>query len=40
MNCPHCQEALGLNNICINPACSYFGTIIKSSENSHLNDTK
>ena len=26
MKCPHCQEELGLNNICINVACSYFGT--------------
>lgn len=25
MKCPHCGEELGLNNICINPLCSYFG---------------
>ena len=40
MKCPHCQEELGLNDICINPACSYFGTIINSSEKSNLNDTE
>lgn len=38
MKCPHCQEELGLNNICINPVCSYFSSTIESSENSHLND--
>ena len=38
MNCPNCHEELGLNDICINPACSYFGSIIKSSEKSNLND--
>lgn len=37
MKCPHCQEELGLNNICINPVCSYFSSTIESSENSHLN---
>lgn len=35
MKCPHCQEELGLNNICINPACSYFSTTVKSSEKSN-----
>jgi len=40
MKCPHCQENLGLNDICINPACSYFGTIIKSSEKPNLNDNE
>ena len=40
MKCPHCQEELGLNDICINPSCSYFGTIINSSEKSDLNDTE
>lgn len=39
MKCPHCQEELGLNDICINPACSYFGNIIESSKKSNLNDT-
>ena len=38
MKCPHCQEELGLNDICINPSCSYFGAIINSSEKSDLND--
>ncbi|BCZ49058.1 hypothetical protein psyc5s11_51250 [Clostridium gelidum] len=40
MKCPHCQEELGLNDICINPACSYFGTKIEFSEKSHLNSTE
>ena len=40
MKCPHCQEELGLNDICINPSCSYFGAIINSSEKSDLNDTE
>lgn len=40
MKCPHCQEELGLNNICINPACSYFSTTIQSSENLNLNNKK
>lgn len=40
MKCPHCQEELGLNNICINVVCSYFGTEINSSDNSNLNDTE
>lgn len=40
MKCPHCQEELGLNNICINPVCSYFSRTIESSENSHLTNTK
>lgn len=40
MKCPHCQEELGLNDICINPACSYFGIIINSSGKSDLNDTE
>lgn len=40
MKCPHCQEELGLNNICINPACSYFSTTIQSSENSNLSNKK
>jgi len=40
MKCPHCQEELGFNDICINPACSYFGTKIEFSEKSHLNSTE
>lgn len=40
MKCPHCQEDLGLNNICINPMCSYFSTTIDSPENSNLNNNK
>ena len=39
MKCPHCQEELGLNNICINVLCSHFGTEINSSDNSNLNYT-
>lgn len=35
MKCQHCEEELGLNNTCINPTCSYFGTTIKSSENTN-----
>lgn len=34
MKCPHCQEELGINNICINVTCSYFGTEINSSDKS------
>lgn len=40
MKCPHCQEELGLNNICINVACSDFGTEINSFDNSNLSDAK
>lgn len=35
MKCPHCGEELGLNNICINPMCSYFSTKIDSTESSN-----
>lgn len=35
MKCPHCEEELGLNDICINPTCSYFGTAINSSKNAN-----
>lgn len=31
MKCPHCTEELGLDNRCINPACSYFNKIVDSS---------
>lgn len=37
MNCPHCGEGLGLNNICINPSCSYFGTVINLPDSSTSN---
>ena len=38
MKCPHCQEELGINNICINPTCSYFGAEITDSEISNINN--
>lgn len=40
MKCPNCQKELGLNNICINPACSYFSTTIESSDDSNLSDIR
>jgi hypothetical protein len=40
VKCPHCEEELGLNNICINPVCSYFGTEIKFSTDSDRNNIK
>jgi hypothetical protein len=38
LKCPYCEEELGLNNICINPLCSYFGTIIKIPEKDNINN--
>lgn len=38
MKCPHCQERLGINNICINPTCSYFGTEMTNSVSSNTTD--
>lgn len=32
MKCPHCGEELGLNNICINPLCSYFGNTFSDDD--------
>lgn len=40
MKCPHCQEELGINNVCINVICSYFGTEISFSDTCNLNDKK
>lgn len=37
MKCPHCQEELGINNICINATCSYFGAEIYDSTISNHN---
>lgn len=37
MKCPHCQEELGINNICINATCSYFGAEIDDSTISNHN---
>lgn len=42
MKCPHCGEDLGINNICINPTCSYFGSEVNSSlsnDNINTNDS-
>lgn len=38
MKCPYCGEKLGLNNICINVACSHFSATINSSEDFKLNE--
>lgn len=35
MKCPRCGEDLGLNSICINPICSYFGATVNSPEESN-----
>lgn len=40
MKCSHCGEELGLNDICINPKCSHFGTAIDSSQRANLNNTE
>lgn len=38
MKCPHCSEELGINNVCINPICSYFGTTIKNNEKTNIDN--
>ncbi len=38
MKCPHCSEELGINDVCINPMCSYFGTTIKNTEKNNIDN--
>lgn len=34
MKCPHCDQELGLNNICINIICSFFGKEVNPAEST------
>ncbi|WP_026885150.1 DUF2628 domain-containing protein [Clostridium beijerinckii] len=36
MKCPHCEEELGINDVCINPICSHFGTTIRNTEKTNI----
>lgn len=40
MKCPHCSEELGINDVCINPMCSYFGNTIKNTEKTNIDYTE